>query len=62
MINFEDWEKESIVQEYKLEDGSNFLGSERLPAKIIVKIKFDKDDDQTNQRTFPRANQEGVES
>lgn len=62
MINFEDWEKESIVQEYKLEDGSNFLSSERLPARITVKIKFNKDDDQTNKRALSRTYQKGIKS
>ena len=38
-MNQEDWEKENREQAFKLEDGSNFLGSERLPAKIVIKIK-----------------------
>ncbi len=49
-----DWEKENELQKYKLEDGSNFLGSERLPAKLIVIIKLDKDDNQTDKRTLSR--------
>jgi hypothetical protein len=59
-MNQEDWEKENREQSFKLEDGSNFLGSERLPARIVVKIKFDKDDNQTNKRTFSRASQKGI--
>jgi hypothetical protein len=57
-MNYEDWEKENREQSFKLEDGSNFLGSERLPAKIVVKIKWDKDDDKANKRTFSRTIEE----
>lgn len=61
-INQFDWEKESDVHKYKLEDGSNFLKSERLPARIIVKIKPRKNDDQTNKRTFYRTDEERIRS
>lgn len=48
-----DWEKENREHKHKLDDGSNFHG-ERLPAKIVLKIKIDKkDDNQTNKRAFP---------
>lgn len=54
MNPLEDFETESRIQEYKLEDGSNFRGT-RLPAQIIVKIKIDRHDDQTNKRALPRT-------
>lgn len=50
----EDYETESRVHGYKLEDGSNFRDPRR-PAKIVVKIKFEEDDDQTNKRTLSRT-------
>ncbi len=57
-----DWEKENSEHKYKLEDGSNFLKSERLPALIIVKIKLEKDDNQTNKRTFFGINRKRIQS
>ena len=57
-----DWEKENAEHKHKLDDGSNFHGSERLPAKIVIKIKIEKShDDQTNKRTFSRASEERLE-
>lgn len=54
-----DWEKENREHEFKLNDGSNFHSLERLPAKIVLKIKIDKkDDDQTNKRAFPGISKE----
>lgn len=58
-IEPEDWETESRIQEYKLEDGSNFR-EVRRPARIVVKIKFEEDDDQTNKRTLSRTSKEGL--
>lgn len=56
-MEHEDFETESRIQGYRLEDGSNFKGPLKLPAKIVVKIKFEEDDDKTNKRALPRAHQ-----
>lgn len=54
MNPLEDFETESRIQGYNLEDGSKFK-SIRLPAKIVVKIKIERHDDQTNKRAFSRT-------
>jgi len=51
-IDLFDWEKESDAHYMKLLDGAHFEEDERLPAKIVVKIKTKKDADQTNKRAF----------
>lgn len=62
-VEHEDFETESRIQAFKLEDGSNFKDSERLPARIVVKIiKSKKDDDQTNKRAFRGAIEERTKS
>lgn len=55
-----DFEKEDREHKFKLDDGSNFHNViERLPAKIVIKIKIDKrDDNQTNKRAFSGTYQE----
>lgn len=61
MISDEDFETESRRHAYKLEDGSNFR-PKQLPAKIVVKIKWEEDESKTDKRTLSGTNQEGVES
>jgi len=55
-----DWEKDSREHEQKLLEGINISG-EKLPARIVVKIKFEEDDDQTNKRTFSRTREKRLE-
>lgn len=59
-VNMFDWDKESREHEQKLLEGIN-TPEDRLPARIVVKIKFEEDDDQTNKRTFSRTNKERSE-
>ena len=59
-IDMFDWELENREQEDKLLRG--FVVSERLPAKIVVKIKFDTDDNQVNKGAFCRTGEEESES
>ena len=59
-VDMFDWELENREQEDKLLRG--FIVSERLPAKIIVKIKFDNHDNQVNKGAFCIASEEESES
>jgi hypothetical protein len=59
-IDMFDWELENREHENKLLRG--FVVSERLPAKIVVKIKFDTDDNQVNKRAFCGTSKEESES
>jgi hypothetical protein len=43
-----DWELESRRHEYNMESDQYLEDNERLPAKILVKIKSKKNDNQTN--------------
>jgi hypothetical protein len=60
-VDMFDWEKDSNEHEQKLLEGIN-TSEGRLPARIVVKIKFEEDDDQTNKRTFSRTSEKRLES
>ena len=49
-----DWEHDSDAHYHKMMDDAHYEDSERLPARIVVKIKSKKNDNQTNKRA-PRG-------
>jgi hypothetical protein len=51
----EDWEHESRAHYQRLIDDAQYEESERIPARIVVKIKSKKNDNQTNKRAPGRG-------
>lgn len=56
-----DWELESARHLHRMEEGATFEEDERLPARIVVKIKSKKNDNQTNKRAFSRTRKKGLQ-
>jgi hypothetical protein len=56
-----DWELESRAHYQRMMDDAEYEERERLPARIIVKIKTKKDANQTNKRAFRGDSEERVQ-
>lgn len=56
-----DWEHESNMHLHRMEEGAQFEEDERLPARIVVKIKSKKNDNQTNKRAFRGTRKKGLQ-
>jgi len=57
-----DWEHESNEHYNRLMEGATFEENERLPARIVIKIKSKKDANQTNKRALGRVGKKGLQS
>lgn len=56
-----DWEYESRAHYQRMIDDAEYEERERLPARIIVKIKTDKNANQTNKRALRGDSEERVQ-
>jgi len=56
-----DWELESRAHYQRMIDDAEYEERERLPARIVVKIKTKKDANQTNKRAFRGVGKKGLQ-
>ena len=56
-----DWEHESEAHYQRMMDQAQYEELERLPARIVVKIKTKKDANQTNKRAFRGVGKKGLQ-